>query len=288
MLNSEEQSETSEKPPVDGAADTEPNGSVADSKPTKKLPYAKCSAKNQFKILQVMGMLSTQEQKAVSVKQVAEVMDTHPNTVSACNPFLSDVGLVTKNGHKFVPAKEVINYSDRLQWNAEDAGNKLAPIMIDTWFAQTLKPRLQFKSHTEDEAIAVLADASSSAPKYKAQLANLLEYLELAGLVKKENGNVLWISESSIDQNQSNNASGRNSDETKKKSSQNTVVDPGQYRTVEVPMIDGLPAKILLPHNMGEDEWETYEAVYEIYIKKFKKKDLGTKASKTDADLTEY
>ena len=162
----------------------------AGPKPTKSLPAKKMSMQKQAGLLQAFGILSTKELKPVPLKKLAEVAGLHQNSVSACNPFFIESGLVTKNGHQFTPAVQVVDYSARLEWNSEDAGHKLQPIIAESWFAKTLLPRLQLRKHLEDEAIAVLADEAGASPDYRTQLVMLLEYLELSGLVRKDNGTV--------------------------------------------------------------------------------------------------
>lgn len=47
------------------------------------------------------------------------------------------------------------------------------------------------------------------------------------------------------------------------------------YRIIDIPLLDSLSAKVMLPRDMDESKWQVYEAVYNIYIEQYKNKDIG-------------
>ena len=89
-----------------------------------------------------------------------------------------------------IPSANVGEFARSHAWNPETAAMKLAPLLGDAWFWKVLSPRLTFKSLSEDEALAVLADAASATPDRKDQLRIILEFLESARLITREGGRV--------------------------------------------------------------------------------------------------
>jgi hypothetical protein len=80
------------------------------------------------------------------------------------------------------------------EWNQATAGPKLSPILSRSWFAQVLLPRLKFRPLPEIEAIQVLAEESTATKEYEPQLKTLLDYLETAGVIARDDGQVRLIS----------------------------------------------------------------------------------------------
>lgn len=261
----------------------QPDPKNSERKPTKKLPYRKFSSANQFKLLQAIGTLSNTELKPLMVKDIAEVAEAHPNTVSACNPFFIDIGLLTKTGHQFSPDISVVHYADRLKWEDPDAGRKFAGLMDVTWFATCLRPRMQMKALTNKEAVAFLSDASGASPKYKAQLLMLIDFLELAGLVERNGEMLSWSKAGAMDapSEQKNQVE----DEPKDKNKPEDSAELSGYRTLTIPLLDDRqPVKVLLPEAMDAEDWETFEQVYKIYIQRIKRRDVGPTAAKNNKD----
>ena len=193
---------------VDGNEDQKQNdatsASVTSPKPKYKLPYKKVSVAKQFEFLKTAGALSSKDAKPLTVKEIASVAGSHPNTLSACNPFYIENGFLEKTGNHFTACKEVIAYSDRLKWNDPRAGDKMRAVIENTWFSRCLLPRLQVQqSMSDDKAIGHLADACGASPEHKAQLFMTLDYMELGGLLERDNGCLLYTSPSPRDRTRS-------------------------------------------------------------------------------------
>lgn len=160
--------------------------SVSD-KPTKPLPTDRVGFQKQLALLRGYAALASQgASKIVTNPDVAALVKIHQSTSILAHPFFLDVGFLRKEGAGYVPAPEVLGYGKAFNWNAETAPQKLAPLLQKTWFASALLPRLVMGSLQEREAIEALADASGAGPKYEGQLKTVLEYLVIAGVVRRD------------------------------------------------------------------------------------------------------
>ncbi len=161
------------------------------NKPTKVLPTVRIAFGKQLDILRAFAAASGAENRLVNLRQVSDIVKMASGTVTLANPFFVDVKLLSRSeGMGLTPSPSVMEFGRAYEWNRETAAHKLAPVLSRTWFAEALLPRLAFDDITEEEAIAVLAEKSSSPPDYRNQLRLLLDYMEAANLVKRDNGHV--------------------------------------------------------------------------------------------------
>jgi hypothetical protein len=159
-------------------------------KPKKTLPTSRIAVTKQLDILRGYVHASGQEGKPVKLNDLASIMGMHPNTVTLANPFLSDVGMIARGEGGYIPATDVIAYTSAYDWNPEKAAIKLAPTIELTWFAKLLMPKLRMRPMDESEAISELAAEASAGTDYKAQIRMLLEWMEVSGLIARDNGRV--------------------------------------------------------------------------------------------------
>jgi hypothetical protein len=171
-----------------------------DQKPKKPLPTDRIPLSTQLDILRAYGAISTPDGKPIRLKELGAVVKRDPDTVSLCNPFFSDLKLIIKDGGGYLPSAEVVNYHNAYQWNPETAARELAPMISESWFAQELMSKLNFRPLEESEAIADLAKAVSAGPKYKKSLRLLLEYMEVAGLVTRDGHMLVKASQTPVAQ----------------------------------------------------------------------------------------
>lgn len=160
------------------------------SKPAKVLPTDRVSFDKQLALLRGYAAASGAEKRAVSNSEVGSVVGVHPGSVSNCNPFFFDVGLIVRESGVYKPSEAVFDYANSYAWSADEAGLKLASTLSGTWFYAALLPRLNFRPLAKDEALKVLADEAKAAPEYRDQLCLLLDYLAVAGLVSLEGNSV--------------------------------------------------------------------------------------------------
>ena len=159
-------------------------------RPTRVLPTNRIAFQKQLDTLRAFGGASDPNGKPVQLSDLAGIVSLHANTLSLINPFFVDIQFVQRGPEGLVPAPEVIDFSRAYDWNKYTAAQRLAPIILKSWFAQLLIPKLRFRAIAEDEAIQDLATAATAGPSYRGQIQILLEYMQAAGLVTLENGQV--------------------------------------------------------------------------------------------------
>ncbi len=115
------------------------------------------------------------------------------STISLANAFFVDSGLLTRTDFGLVPTDSVVAFSRAWDWSPATAAQKLAPVLQRTWFAELLFPLLRFRALSEDEAISELGGHANAGKDYRPQLKTLIDYLETANLVKRENGSVRLV-----------------------------------------------------------------------------------------------
>jgi hypothetical protein len=71
---------------------------LSKSKPHRALPTDRVGFEKQLAILRAYAAASGPERKAVSNEEVGAIVPIHKNTVSICNPFFVDTGLLTREG----------------------------------------------------------------------------------------------------------------------------------------------------------------------------------------------
>jgi hypothetical protein len=160
------------------------------ARPTKFLPTDRIKFSRQLDLLRAYAAASASTGKVVTNQEVSRIMEMQASTVSLANPFFADVGFLQKFENGYAPTMDVISYSRAFEWNPETAARKLAPMLEQSWFMTALWPSLKMRPMRVDEALTVLAEEAQAPPKYRPQLKTLLEYLEVAGLITSENGDI--------------------------------------------------------------------------------------------------
>jgi hypothetical protein len=182
-----------QSPPTSNGENGSPKPKKA--KPLKPLPPDRLVFNKQIDCLRGYAAKSGQEGKAVRLADVAEIVKMHQNTVTLVNPFFSALGLIQKGeSGGYIPAPEVLSYARTLEFNPQTAGQKLAPIISTSWFAQELMPKLAFRSMDEQEAMGDLGSVAGVGQESRSQLKVLLDYLELAGLIQRDGTRITKVS----------------------------------------------------------------------------------------------
>jgi hypothetical protein len=154
------------------------------------LPTPRISFPKQIDLLRAFGTLHATHGAPLSNDDVARVVGMAPGTVSLANPFFADVGLIQKVDGRFLPSREVTSFARVYRWDADKAPRELAPLIRETWFAKTLLPLLSYSPLTERDALTELDKEATAGPEYLPQLRTLLDYLEVAGLLRR-NGEMI-------------------------------------------------------------------------------------------------
>ena len=163
------------------------------SKPVEVLPSARIKFENQLDLLRAYAAASSEGQKTVSNKDVANLVNLAESTVSLGNAFFSETGLIIKAGGGYYPSSEVLNYHQAHKWQPEKASEKLAPLLRGSWFSQCLTPSLEMRDLDERDALAKLAEKAKVDPSRKAQLRMLVDYLEVAGIIERKNDHIALV-----------------------------------------------------------------------------------------------
>lgn len=176
---------------------TEPNISsspesqkTVKAKPQKVLPTERLNFEKQLNVLRGYAAASGPERKAISNRDVGAIIPLHENTVSTCNPFFQDIGLLSKEGQKSRPSDEVVDYAQAFEWDADKAAFKLASVFRKAWFGVSLIPILAFRSLTREEATTFLANEAKAPKEYKANLEVILDYLKVVGVINYDGATI--------------------------------------------------------------------------------------------------
>ena len=168
------------------------------ARPRRPLPTGRVTFAKQFRCLLSYGLESRQGKVPVRMETVAKAVGLNASTVSLCNPFFVDVGLLAKSGRGlFTPSAEVLAMVDAHQWNPDTAPERLAPILRASWAAEALEPRLRLGPIGMDDAIQTLAETVGAVPEYKAALGIIVDYLCISGVTLRDGHQLSWAPASS-------------------------------------------------------------------------------------------
>ena len=164
------------------------------SRPVKPLPTDRVSTSNQLRILRAWAFVSSGGKRPVTVNEVAHEVRMAASTVAMTNPFFSSTGLLQRLAvGTYIPSREVLLLEFSSDENSETAGRRLAPLLRQTWFGQTLLERLALGAIEECEAISLLEDASSASFEHRKPLEFLLEFMADAHLIERANGRIAML-----------------------------------------------------------------------------------------------
>lgn len=149
----------------------------------KALPTDRVAFARQLDILRAAVAASGLSRNPVSNEEVSKIVNIHFGSISTCNPFFLETGFFSRQKLQNVPCDEVFAYAERFEWEQEKAAHKLAPVLRKSWFYLSLSPKLAFRSLSTDEALSFLAEEVGATKEHKDQLAILIDYLRVAGLV---------------------------------------------------------------------------------------------------------
>lgn len=181
------------KPKTRSATTSSSEGSQARAKPNRQLPTDRIAVRKQLDLLRAYAIASEQNGGGpVTYREVAAIVKMHPVTPALATSFFIDVGLLGKAGQQgFLPSPEVVAYNHAFQWNPDTATQKLAPLLLRTWFARHLVTALNFSgSLTLDTAISKLAEQANASPDYRSQLVMLIDLLDAVGVLARDGNQI--------------------------------------------------------------------------------------------------
>lgn len=156
-------------------------------KSNKVLPSGKISFPRHLEVLRAWANLSGVQNVVANNENVASIVGMSASTLSLLNPFFKDVGFLVKNGNRYWPSSEVLQFNQRYEEGSHDgAAQVLAPLLSKTWFARALLAHLAREPMEETAAIRLLAETASTSPNH--QIVLLIDYLAAAGGIERESG----------------------------------------------------------------------------------------------------
>lgn len=242
-------------------------GKQVKARPGKLLPTDRLTVEKQLAVLRGYCAASGPEKKAVGNADVSKIVGIHPGTVSTCNPFFNDIGLLIRDGLKYRPADEVFAYSNSYPWDQEKAAHKLAPILKGTWFAATLLPKLAFRTFAKEEAVKFLADEAKASPDYRQHLELLIEYLKAAGLITAE-GNMVAVVPGTFAPEV---GAPRPTDTPPPAPPQSSAAPAPNVEEFSIPIPGKPSARIIFPKGLEAEDWDMLKAMLDAYIKRLRK-----------------
>lgn len=242
---------------------------------SKSLPTDRVSFEKQTQVLRAYAAASGAEKKAVTNDEVSSVLaGLAASSISLCNPFFSEVGLLVQDGRKQRPTEPVFDYFHAYEWNPEIAGTKLYRVFQESWAAKALLPKLAFRSLSKEEAISFLAEESKATKAHRKHLELILDFLNISGVLRLDGSSVLKPASVSAPQNLEDSGKGDQvppavPPKPLKDDAPEDAVDKDVHRFV-LP-IPGKPSVVvLIPKSLDSDDWDMFSQMFGIYVNRWK------------------
>lgn len=238
-------------------------------KPAKPLPTDRLSFESQLAILRAYAAASGPNKILVSNADVEKVSGTSSSSISICNPFFNDVGLIVREGVKQRPADAVFEFAHAFQWDEAKAAKKLAPVLSKTWFSQALIPKLAFRSLNRNEAVAFLAEESKATVDHKRQLELLIDYLQASGVVDV-NGDGIARPQRAVEP-PAPEVQGKVEKAKPESGLEKPLRRQDDSNTFNIPVPGKAPVIVSVPPDLDIDDWAMFASMLDIYICRLKK-----------------
>lgn len=244
-------------------------------RPLRPLPTDRVGFDKQLVVLRAYAKASAAaDGQAVSNGDVAEYAHMHGGSVSSCNPFLIEIGLLSRDGMRNRPTSAVVEFDQAAEWNPDKAGWKLAPLIEQAWFGQVMLRRLSLRpSMPKSLAIEVLAEEARAGKEYRLSLEMLLEYLRVAGVISYDGTTVQKAVRSddavapavpSVVAGAGNGSNGAGDGPPAQTASRNV-------ERFSIPLPGKESVVIEMPKDMDSDDWMMLGSMLAQYIRRWKK-----------------
>ncbi len=157
---------------------------------TQVIPTSRLTLQKQVEIIRAYGAAYDASKEPVGIEEIVKYVGMAPATVSQTNAFLQEVGLVRKDGRRFVPSSEVMAMNRLYDLSKDKALNKLAPLFERSWFGALVIPKLKFRPMAEEDLVHQLFEAATAETQHVQQVRMLIDYLVLVGLVERDGVNL--------------------------------------------------------------------------------------------------
>src|SRR5690606_201852 len=240
----------------------------------KVVPTERASSDKQMSVLRAYAAASGPSKTAVSNAEVAAVVnDLAASSISLCNPFFSDAGLLIQEGRKQRPADAVFDYLHAYEWDEEKAALKLKDLFSRTWAASTLLPKLSYRQLSRDEAIQFLADEAKATKAPRESLGLLIDFLNAAGVVKADGTTVSKAMNSAADRQMPPAVTPAEGDSVaqQKQPRRTEVAEPDpKVERFTIPIPGKEAAVITVPRDLDADDWDMLSLMIATYIKRLR------------------
>ena len=166
---------------------------------SKQLPTDRIKFDKQVAIIRAFAATSGPTRRAVSNKEVAPLVNVTDATLSLNNPFLIDVGLIERTEAGFIPSPETCEYKRAYDLGEAQPEHRLGGLLRRSWFFENLRPKLDFGAVQEDRAVTDLGVVAGAGKSDLSRVRMLIEYLVLAGVVRRDESGVLTVVRSAPD-----------------------------------------------------------------------------------------
>lgn len=238
------------------------------------LPNDRLSLAKQLHVFRAYAAASGDERKAVSNNDVADTGGgLVGSSVSLCNPWMVDIGALSREGSKQRPSQALFDYLHAYNWSADTAGAKLYPLFIENWAAKALLPKLTLRQLSKEEAIMALADAAKAPRSYQKSLEILLEFLSISGVVRFDGNTVVKGQPPGEDKGAGEDDEEEEADkgDTGGNGGRNPPPPPPEdVHRFEIP-IPGKPSVVIfVPKSLEAEDWEMFQEMFGIYVRRWK------------------
>jgi hypothetical protein len=156
------------------------------SRPNKPIPTERIKLERQFDLLRAFAGVFGASGRAVSNKEVADIVQMSETTTSLANSFFTETGLLSKAAGGWIPSEEVVAYHRTYEWDRDNAARELQSIFARSWFWEILQPKLSFRAMEETDAINALGATSAASTEYKPNLKLIIDFLAAVGLIERD------------------------------------------------------------------------------------------------------
>jgi hypothetical protein len=153
---------------------------------SRVIPTSRLTFQKQVEIIRAYGAAYDALKGPVGIEDITGYVKMAAATVSQTNAFLTDAGVVRKEGRRFVPAPEVQAMNRLYDVSKDKALTKLAPLFEKAWFGAWVMPKLRFRPMAEEEVVHELFEAATAEATHLPQIRMLVDYLVLVGLVDRD------------------------------------------------------------------------------------------------------
>ncbi|MDL1951777.1 hypothetical protein FBQ97_18465 [Acidobacteria bacterium ACD] len=141
-----------------------------------------------FEVLRAYAAGSHDGSNPVSVPDAAKLAKVHESTPSLVSSFFTDVGLLTREGKKYRPCREVLDYQNAFGFDAASASKKLIPVFQRSWVWSALRPQLAMRPLTRDEVVKALAEAARATKEDRPRLEATVDFLAACSFLTPAEG----------------------------------------------------------------------------------------------------